>query len=194
MHALAATGTGIRRSPRFIQVRDHLGVDAPAHDVPGVGAFDLVANPHATGAEDAAVVIDDETVVRRVHFFLGITIRKMNVRDAQALAEHLHLAVPVRDAHRADVIALGKKQFENHPPVILQALGIGGDFHAFFYPGNAGRKQLVLSLDFNQAHAAGANIGQAIHLAKPRDEDAILSRHVENGFFLAPAQVAAIDL
>ena len=37
--------------------------DAAAHHVPGVCAFDFVANADAARAQDAAVVIDDEPVV-----------------------------------------------------------------------------------------------------------------------------------
>ena len=38
-------------------------------------------------------------------------------------AEHLQFAMAVRDADRADVVALGEQQFENHLAVSLSALG-----------------------------------------------------------------------
>ena len=99
MHTLAAGGAGFRRSPRFVQVRNDFGVDATPHHVPGMRAFDLVANPDATRAQNAAVVIDDEAVVRGVDVFFRIAIRKAHMRNAETLRQHLHLAVTIRDAH-----------------------------------------------------------------------------------------------
>ena len=42
-----------------------------AGDVPGVGAFDLVADAHAALAQDAAIVILHEAVMRRVDLNFG---------------------------------------------------------------------------------------------------------------------------
>src|SRR5579864_6196318 len=63
LHALAATGAGFRGSPRLVQIRNHLGIDAPSHNVPGMRALNLVADAQATRAQDAAVVVDDEALV-----------------------------------------------------------------------------------------------------------------------------------
>ena len=103
------------------------------------------------------------------------------------LRQHLQLAVAVRDADRADVIALGEEQFEDHPAVVLQALGVGRDLHAFFHARDASRQQLVLTLDLDQAEAAGADVGEAVQVAQAWNEDAVLPRDVENGFVLASA-------
>ena len=43
-----------------------------AHDVPGVGALDLVADPDAARAQDAAVVVDREPLVRGVDVDLRV--------------------------------------------------------------------------------------------------------------------------
>ncbi len=193
MHALAAGGAGFRRSPRFVQIRNDLGVDAAPHHVPGMRALDLVANPDATRAQNAAVVIDDEAVVRGVDIFFRIAIRKAHMRNAETLRQHLHLAVTVRDADRADMIALGEQQLKDHAAVVLQALGVGGDFHALFDHSDAGRKQLVLALNLDKAKPAGADVGEAVHFAEPRNKDAVLPGNVEDGFFLASAQIAAVD-
>ena len=50
-------------APGLVQVGDDPGVDAAAGDVPGVRALDLVADPDAARAEDAAVVVDAEPLV-----------------------------------------------------------------------------------------------------------------------------------
>ncbi len=85
------------------------------------------------------------------------------------------------------MVALGEQQLQDHPAVILQALGIGGHLHAFFDGGDAGGEQLVLALDFDQAQAAGSHVGEAVHLAEAWNEDAVLAGDVENAFFLASA-------
>ena len=65
---LPQLGAGFATSPqgwfRSVMTCD---VDAAAHDVPGVRAFDLVAHPHAARAQDAAVVVHREPLVRGVH-------------------------------------------------------------------------------------------------------------------------------
>ena len=64
----------------------------------------------------------------------------------ETLRQRLQIAVAVRHADRADVIALGEEQFQDHAAVVGQPLGVGRDLHAFFHPGDAGGKQLVASL------------------------------------------------
>ena len=66
LEALAARGAGRRGAPGLIQVGDDPRLGAPAGDVPGVGALDLVAGPHAARAEDAAVVVDAESGMAQV--------------------------------------------------------------------------------------------------------------------------------
>ena len=56
-----------RVAPGLGQVGDHAALGAARHHVPGVRAFDLVAHPHAAGAQDAAVVVHHEALVRGVH-------------------------------------------------------------------------------------------------------------------------------
>ena len=48
MHTLAATGAGIGIAPWLIQVGDHAAISATPEHIPGVRAFDLVANPDAS--------------------------------------------------------------------------------------------------------------------------------------------------
>ena len=45
-------------TPVLVQVGDDHGIDAAAHHIPDVRAFNLGADPHAAGAQDAAVVIE----------------------------------------------------------------------------------------------------------------------------------------
>ena len=67
-------------------------------------------------------MIDRKTVVRGIHLQVWIAIAKVHVRNAKLLGEGLQLAVPVRDADRADVVALREQQFENVAAVALEPL------------------------------------------------------------------------
>ena len=90
-----------------------------------MGAFNFITYPHAPGAKHAPVVIDREAVVRGIHFKIRIAIAKVNVRDIEFLGKRLQFAVTVRDANRANMIALREKQLEDGATVALQALGGG---------------------------------------------------------------------
>src|SRR5262249_44003521 len=72
LHALATRRTRGRLAPRLRQVRDHERLHAAPGHVPGVRPLDLVARPHAASAENAAVVIDAEALVRHVNRVLRV--------------------------------------------------------------------------------------------------------------------------
>ena len=110
----------------LVQVRDDHGVDAAAHHVPYVRAFDLGADTHAARAEDAAIVIDGEALMRCVDRQFGIAVRQAHMRQALLLRQGLQLAMAVRDTDRADMVALGKEQFENRAAMLLEPLGLRG--------------------------------------------------------------------
>src|SRR4030095_5201052 len=121
-------------------------------------ALDLVAHAHTASAEDAAVVIHNKTLVRTIHFRLGIAVRVVYVRDLQTLRKALQFAVPVGNAHRADVVALREQQFQNVPTVAIQPLGSGDHFHALFHARYAGGQKPVGALDLDQAQSAGSDL------------------------------------
>ena len=85
LDALAAAGAGGRLPPGGAEVGDHPGVDAPAHHVPGVGALDLVADPHAAGAHDTAVVVDGEQRVAGVDADPRVDRRQLEVGEPEGL-------------------------------------------------------------------------------------------------------------
>ena len=73
LHALAATGATQACSPCLVQVDDDAAVGAASHDVPYMGALDLVADAHTARAEDAAVVVEPVPFVAGVHACLLYT-------------------------------------------------------------------------------------------------------------------------
>jgi hypothetical protein len=106
----------------------------------------------------------------------------------------LQLAVPVRDADTAYVIAFGKEHLENHSAIALKTRTRRTDLHALADHGGAGCQEFVHSLYFHQTHAAPPVNREAGHLAKARDAEVVLTRDFEDGLIIAGADVPAIDL
>jgi hypothetical protein len=44
----------------LVEISDDAGVNAAPHEIPGVGSLDLIANTDTAGAQDTAIVVDDE--------------------------------------------------------------------------------------------------------------------------------------
>ena len=84
-------------------------------------------------------MIEGEPLVRGVDIQFGVAIGQPDVGQALLLAERLQLAVAVGDADRADTVALGELKFEDRAAMLLQALGVGRDFHSFLHRGQASR-------------------------------------------------------
>src|SRR5215471_1807818 len=85
VYTFAATGTSVGRTPRRVQIGNHVRPDAATHHVPGMRAFDLVTHAHATTAQDAAIVIDDKPVMGGINSLFWIAIGKVNVSNAEPL-------------------------------------------------------------------------------------------------------------
>src|SRR4029453_5093897 len=100
LDALAAAGAGGRLAPGGAEVGGGPGVGAAAHDVPGGGALDLVADPDAAGAQDTAVVVDGEQRVAGVDADPRVDGGQLEMGDAEAGGQVLELAVVVGHAHR----------------------------------------------------------------------------------------------
>jgi len=107
-----------------------------------VRALDLVADADAAKAEDAPVVVDREQPVTGVDVDLGADPRQVEMGEAQLLGRVLQLAVVVRDADRADVVALDEHHLGDGAAVLQQELGVRRDVHALGDLGHAGRGEL----------------------------------------------------
>src|SRR6185437_2293813 len=192
LHALAAARAR-RTSPTIVKICDDDGVDSAAHHVPHVRAFHLGAYAHAARAQNAAIVVGGEAFVRGVHRKRRIAIGQPHVREPLVLRQRLQLAVAVGYAHGADVVALGEQQFEDHPAVLLQALGIGGHLHALVNGGHAGRKQLVAALHLHNAEAASAHVRQPFNMTERRNVDPVFAGHIEDRLPARGAYFLAVD-
>ena len=181
LDALAAAGAGVGLAPGRAQVGDQPGLGAPSHHVPGVSPLDLVADAHAAGAEDAAVVVDPEALVRRVHTRRGVELGELEVGEPQPDREVLQLAVPIGHADRADVVALGVEQLHDPAAVSAEAVGVDRHRHPLFDGGHAGGKELALPGHLDHAEAAGADVREPVEMAEGGDLDAVLGGDLENG-------------
>src|SRR5262249_45712727 len=89
VHALATPGAAVRRAPRLVEIGDDAGIDSPPHEVPGVSAFDFIADAHAAAAKDATVGIDHKTLVRGVDFRFRVAVGEVHVGDVEPLGQRL---------------------------------------------------------------------------------------------------------
>ena len=90
----------------------------------------------------------------------------------------------VGDADRADVVALGEQQLQDHLAIFLQAFAVGLDLHALADLGGAGGQQLPGSLHLDQAEPAGADRVDAVEMAERGDPDAGLAGGLEDRLIL----------
>jgi hypothetical protein len=82
-----------------------------------MGAFHLVANPHAPRAQDAPVVIHHKHIVRSIYDSVRIKIREPDMHHSLIRGEALQVTVVIRDTDRANMISFGEQQFQNHQTI-----------------------------------------------------------------------------
>ena len=159
LDALAAAGAGLARRPRAgaRSVMTRASAPAAGH-VPGVRPLDLVADPDAARAEDAAPVVDARSAGGEASSAVaGWTVGVADVVHADRVGHVLELAVAVGDADGADVVALGEEQLDDLPPVALEPLGGGGDLHPLLGAQRAGGLEPGRALHLDEAEPAGAD-------------------------------------
>jgi hypothetical protein len=119
-HALAAPGAVRHLAPGLVHPGDDPRLAATHRDVPDVGALDLVADPHAPGAQHAPVAVEARTSgARRRRPGAGGEV-VVDVVDPVLGRQVLQLAGAAGDAEGADVAALGEQQLDDPAPVLAQ--------------------------------------------------------------------------
>ena len=192
LYALAALRAG-RKAPRIVQVRDHAAIDSPPGDIPNVRALDFRADPDAPRAQNAAIVIRCEPLVRQVHRQLWIAIRQAYMRQSLRLRDRLQLAISIGHAHRAYMISFREQQFQNGAAIMQQPVRFGRDLHAFFHLQHTGRKQFRRTFNLHQAQPAGSYFAQPFQVAQCGDKDIVLPRHIEDRLVLTGTDVHSVD-
>jgi hypothetical protein len=100
------------------------------------------------------------------------------------IGKALQLAVPAVHAIRAEVVALSKHEFQDEAAVFLEFLVAG--FHHLSVTGgmSAGWNEVSFLFDLNQAHPAGADIGEAFIVAQGRKIDSIGRADIQDAIAL----------
>ena len=155
--------------------------------------FHLIAHPHAPGAQDAAVVVEDEALVGGVHRQVRMERQQVEMADAQGLGVALETAVLIGHAHGADVVTLQEEQLDYVAPVVDEALGVGSHLHPLLHRSGAGGEELGGTLELDHAQAAGAHVREAFEMAQGGDVYAVLLGRRQHGLMRTGGHVLAVD-
>ena len=200
---IAPVGQAWRHLPQEVQVIEvpqgwfmsviTRAVGAAAGDVPGVGPLDLVAGPHAAGAEDAAVVVDAEPRVADVDLASRVQVVVADVVDAECDRQVLELAVAVGHADRADVIPLGEAAARRSSADIrgVAACRSGSIMSSSTRVTQAGRRRPPAISTRQSRQAPTSEVPsrwQSVGIANPG-----LARRLEDRLVLAGAQGLPVD-
>jgi hypothetical protein len=166
VNALAAGGAGVHLPPGLIEPGNDAAVAAALGHIPDVGPLNLIADPHAAGAQDAAVVIEAEARMGGIHRALRILIREAAVIHPHRHRHVLQLAVAIGDAEGTDMVAFGKEQLDRHAAEFPQLGRVGADHLAFSGLTGTGRQQPLAALQLHQAQAAGPHRIETIEMAE----------------------------
>ena len=172
-----------------------LGVCAATHTTHGSRADDLLADPDAALALDAAVgVLADggaQLHVAPVQYPFAV-VEMLFVR---AVGEHqvLQFALAGLVADRAVQRVVGEDEFEHRGPCTYHVGRSGLYGHAIDDRGHAGRLQLALADDLDQAEPAGGTPGDLWQGAEGRDGDPGLGRRLQNWRAVGSLQFLAVD-
>lgn len=162
-------------------------------DVPGVGAFDLVADAYASRAENAPVMVDAEPFVGNVHVALGVEIFIAYVVHSQTNSEVLELAVSVGNAHRADVISFRQEEFDDMLSVFVELLRIRANDHPLGDAGNAGGLETSNPLDLDKTESTGADVADAVEVTESRNVHSMFANGLEKGLIVSGADELSVD-
>src|SRR5439155_22987245 len=157
------------------------GLDAALDERQLAFPRDLLAEPRAAPAEDAALAVEDDLVGER-HPFVEMRLLKLEAAGARTVLKGLvlqrALAALVADGAVEGVVDEEKLE---HPLLVLADLFCRRlDDHALGDVDGAGRLQLRHLLDFDQAHAADRHGRHLRVRAENRDVDVDRLGGVEN--------------
>src|SRR5208282_6359997 len=188
----AAARAGIRRAERGAEVHDHAVVRAAVGNIERVGAFHFLAGAHATGAQDATVVVEGEVFARHVHRARGIKVRDADGVNPVPIALKLEFAIAlVHHAEWADVVAFAEQQFQRAAAQFLERFALGVHLLTVLRRSRARRHHFGAADNLDDAHAAAAPRRQMFQETERGDVDAVGLGDLQNRLpFLALAATA----
>ena len=92
------------------------------------------------------------------------------------------------------MVAFGEQQLDDQLALRAQCGSVRAHHHALGHFGEAGCEEFLLALDFHQAQAARAWIGEPSQVAEPRDVDAAFPRGGKDGLAFQGRDRLAVDL
>ena len=138
-------------------------------------------------------MVDDKALVAGVDLDQRLEGRQVEVGQPELFGQALQLAVVVRHAHRADVVALHEEHLDSGAAILLESRGVGHHCHALFDRRHTGREELVGTGHLDDTESAGADIGEPVQVTKRRDMDGVLLGDVEDRLIRVASDIEAVD-
>ncbi|VTR70066.1 hypothetical protein DESC_780254 [Desulfosarcina cetonica] len=193
LDAFPAAGAGFGLAPGLVEIRYDSGMNAPAGNVPGAGALDVLADTDAPQAQNTPVMVQRKSGMGGIHRLGRVEIVVADMGHAELDGQILQLTVAVDHADRADMVSFREDQLQYFAAVVADARRVGDHVHILLHQGDAGGKQLRAPLDFHDAQAAGAPFGKAVQMAQGGNENAVLAGYRQDGLVFPAADVPAVD-
>ena len=175
--ACAAVDAGVALPELLSDIRDHAGRPAAFVQVQRVRPDLLGTHANAAQAQDAAVVVHLNRAVARVVLEIRVQERISDRIHAVFDGQTLQFAVSALGAEHAEVIPAREEQFEDLLAVRLELIGLGVNVHSVRGGSRAGRHELRVALDLDDAHPARPHRRQSleethcrnVHVVPPGD-------------------------
>lgn len=169
--ALTAVDAGTL-SQGNVKTGTYMGFEAPLGNCDGGYPHHLFTGSHAPAAEDALAVVADEVGSAGVDLVVVfLPLEGHVVVHAVLPAQPLELALAAAGTTEALLVVDGQQQFQIGPPGGLDPLGVGEHLHPLGDGVDAGGDQVLGSLHFHHAHAAGPDLVDALQIAQSGDGD-----------------------
>jgi len=152
-----------------------------------------MTHAYATCAEHATITINDEALMRGIQFVLRIEVREADMNKAHIVGKVLQFTVVVHDTHRALVVSLRGKEFDNCTAMSFEAIGVRANHHPFLRASAARRRKFARSLYLDKTESARSDIGEPLEMAQGGNMDLVLSCDVEECLVVVPTQLFAVD-
>jgi hypothetical protein len=141
-----------------------------------------MTDPHTACAEDATIVIGDETRMRSIDGQEWMYVGHLDMVYAKLLRQRLQLAMSVGDTDGTGVVALAEFHLKDKLSVLGEAVGVHRYFHEF-----------VAALDLDETHSTGSYVAEPGEAAESGDEDAVLLGYFKDGLARGTAHLAILD-
>ena len=191
LSAVDAAGIG----QGHLKGRADVGLEAAVVGADAGDALSGLADSGTTAAKDTFAVVTvhmDGAVIDLRRSLVAIV--EALILDAKLDGQALELAGAGADAGQAGTVVVGEQQLHGLLAGLQDAGGVGEDFHALVDGVDAGRDQGSGVLDLDNAHTAGADLVDLLHVTERRDTDTGDASSLQNGGTSRSTDVLAVYL